>query len=158
MTELERSFFSITEDSFKEVLHDKVVGIDRKRIVALIKNIRAQSYDGANMFEDPAFGQGEKCKVVYSAVPNPLTPEEWKDQCKLKVPYHPMLTALCIPIWIYNQVRTVQARLVLCTPEYGPDVIAIQIRYGFSEYTWSTVYCKTNTVKVAIKCLIQLGK
>ncbi|AEV89533.1 hypothetical protein OBP_096 [Pseudomonas phage OBP] len=155
MADITDDFFSVTEDSFKELLKDKVAGIDERKLVHLIKGIRKQSYFGESMFKDPAFGQGERCKVVYQAVPNPLTAEQFHEQSNIKVPYTDLLDAFVIPLWVPNQCNAVQARLAICTPRYGDHVIAVQVRYGFKQNVWATIYCDTQTVKIAIRSILR---
>lgn len=155
MADITDDFFDVTEESFKELLKDKIAGINERKLVHLIKCIREQSYLGQNMFKDPAFSQGNRCKVVYQAVPNPLTSEQYHEKTKTKIPYVDLLDAFVIPLWIPHQCNAVQARLAICVPEYGDNVIAIQVRYGFKQNVWTTIYCDTYTVKIAIRSILR---
>lgn len=155
MADITDDFFSAPEDSFKELLKDNIDGVDERKLIHLIKCIRAQSYLGQNMFRDPAFGTGQKVTFVYQAVPNPLTCEQWHERIRIKAEYVDLLDGLAIPLYVPNECNAAQARLVVCTPRYGEYVIAVQVRYGFSPNIWTTVYCNTNTVKIAIRSVLR---
>lgn len=145
---------SVLERSYRELLCDQVGGIDERRIIATLKNIRNLSYRQTNMFDHIQFEKGHACKVVYDVVPNPISGEEFFERVQIKAQYRDRLDGLAFPLNFAYDRNIVQARLVICTPRYQPEVIAVQIRYGFSQNKWSTVYCATNTVEIAIRSLV----
>lgn len=137
---------SIMERSFLELVKDQPgVDFNRTALVAAIKNIRAQSFSGKNIFEHPLVDNTRQIKYVELGFQNPMgreehygtfgnSPyEEWYDMFSFD---------LVAPKWSLGG----RARVVIWTEPFT-DFTGVAVQF-FVEVTqrWTTIHCKTSQV------------
>lgn len=138
--------FPLVESSFKRLIRSKPVRLDRSLVVETIKNIKAQSFEGADFFTHPIIDQSNQVKLKVNTFRNILDRDAWRKSCRLKYQYESLLTGVTIPLNIQGNDLYHKARLVIAWPAgFGQEQISIQFLLS-REQTWVTVPCRTNTV------------
>lgn len=136
----------LVESSFKQLVRANPAGFNKDLVVEVMKNIKAQSFDGSDFFTHPIIDQKNQVKMKLHGFRNAMDEHAWRKECKYKCAYEPFLTGMTIPLKVQGNDLYHKARMVIAWPyAYGRPQISIQFLLS-KEQTWVTVPCRATTV------------